>query len=60
MELKHSKFVCGACIFSTKEGECKNKKIVALIDLSRGCCNLYQPREDDALDSSEWKINENN
>lgn len=54
MELKVSKFNCGACYF-IENGYCKNKKVQSKVSLD-GCCNLYIPKNKDEVDSANWHI----
>ena len=57
MELQESEFRCGQCIFANQEGYCKNKKIMAMVNLKKGCCNLYKPRQQDEVSPDNWVAN---
>ena len=57
MELKESKFMCGQCIFF-KDGFCNSSKVKSIVNGSKGCCNLYSPKDKDIVGSFSSKMSE--
>ena len=54
MELKDINFRCDEFSYYIK-GYCKNKKVKSKVS-DCGCCNLYEPKNEDQIDSKYWKI----